>query len=259
MSIECHAHELIDTLRDSRDEFERMASARSLASLGAGAACAAPELAALLESTKAPVAAAAAFVLAEMGRPALSACPDLLQALMAQLSHPDGEVRHWSAVAMGRLGELAAPAASRLAELLSDPDEGILLAVMHALYEIGPPAREAAPRLLKLLEHSSSPVRQAAIKALLQVDPAGDVTRNGLIEAMAASPPRTRVHASLVVLRMSRMPEYSRSAALSCLIECLEAAAPQTRQEAAAGLGQLPSPPEAVVRALAKLLQDRYE
>ena len=89
-----------------------------------------------------------------------------LPALIAALQDSDGNVRGWSAQAIGEIGPDAASAVPALVTLLSDEDEGSRNSACIALRGIGPVAKEALPQLRKSLADPSKDVRQFAAMAI---------------------------------------------------------------------------------------------
>ena len=67
---------------------------------------------------------------------------------------------------MGKLGPLAAPASSALANALSDPVAEVRASAAWAIGRIGPAAKDAVPALRKALEDPDEQVRDDARKAL---------------------------------------------------------------------------------------------
>jgi HEAT repeat protein len=74
-----------------------------------------------------------------------------LSALITALRDSDGNVRAWSAQAIGEIGPDAAQAVPALIALLRSEDEGSRNSACIALYGIGLAAKEALPALQKAL------------------------------------------------------------------------------------------------------------
>jgi HEAT repeat protein len=92
-----------------------------------------------------------------------------LPALITALQDSDGNVRAWSAQAIGEIGPDAARAVPALIALLRSEDEGSRNSACIALYGIGPAAKEALPALQKALSDPSPDVRRFAQRAVEKI------------------------------------------------------------------------------------------
>jgi hypothetical protein len=96
---------------------------------------------------------------------------ETLPALITALADSDGQVRTWSAQAIGQIGPDAASAVPALIALLANADEGSRNGSCIAPGQIGPAAAPALPALQRALTDSSADVRrfaQLAIEAIQQ-------------------------------------------------------------------------------------------
>jgi len=93
-----------------------------------------------------------------------------LPALVAALQDSDGNVRAWSAQAIGDIGPDAVIAVPDLITLLSNADEGSRNSACIALRFIGPVAKEALPDLRKALSDPSKDVRGLAAWAIENIE-----------------------------------------------------------------------------------------
>jgi HEAT repeat protein len=89
-----------------------------------------------------------------------------LPALIAALQDSDGNVKGWSAQAIGEIGSDAVQAVPALVTLLASADEGSRNSACIGLRGIGPPAKEALPALRKSLTDPSADVRRFAELAI---------------------------------------------------------------------------------------------
>jgi len=224
-----------------------MASARALAALGPEAAPATMELTRLLEYGDPSKVAAAAFVLSEIGPRALEQEPALVDALIRSMAHEDAEVRHWSVVALARLGSRAKAAIPALVTALSDADEGVRLVTAHALGEFMSAANDAIEPLLAMLQDPSQSVRSAAAKALGLIAPDGERFAEALTRLLDDPVPSVRAYAVEALGNLAP----SDNAASAHLTRCLNDDSPGVRAKAAEAVPKLPNPSDELVRALA--------
>ncbi len=243
---------LVQKLARNSEEIVRMASARALAALGPEAAPAAIELARLLEFGDPPRASAAAFVLSEIGPKALEQEPRLVEALIHGMGHASEEVRHWSAVAIARLGAQASAAVPALVAALGDGDQGVRLVSAHALGDFGEGAAEAVQPLVTLLQDPMEGVRSAAARALAQIDPRGERSADALARLLGDPSATVRAYAAEALGAIGAGGE----AAATQLARCMSDESPEVRAKTAEAVGRLSSPPPDLVLALAQRLTD---
>src|SRR5262249_47520976 len=108
--------------------------------------------------------AAAADVLARMGRDGAAAVPDLVRLL----ADSDSWVRQSALRALGKVGPRAVP---ELAKVVASGDESGRKAAAELLGQIGPGARAAVRGLVQRLADDSPAVREASAEALAKIDP----------------------------------------------------------------------------------------
>ena len=105
-----------------------------------------------------------------------------VSAVLAELlSHADVNIRLTSAVALGNLGESAAPALPALTAALQDEDPRVRSAAASTLGAMGAAAQPARSSLAELERDPDSGTRQAAVTAIGQIDRERDGTK-GIIE-----------------------------------------------------------------------------
>lgn len=245
---------LAEALAASNSEFERMAHARALANLGsAAAAAAAPRLAQMLTAREPGSAAAAAFVLCEIGPAALAYCPQLPDNLAAQLGHWDGEVRHWAAAALGRVAPDSSQAAPQLRALLKDPDEGVCLAAIYALEAMDAAAGECLESLAHLLRSGRPGIRRAAARALATAAKSNRAAVAPLLAHALDGPDCAAGMAAAAALILMEDSEWD-MAAHAALEEAIENRNAARRREAIEAVSLLSNPSENVMVMLGKRL-----
>lgn len=89
-----------------------------------------------------------------------------LPVLIAALQDSEGDVRAWSAQAIGEIGRDAAEAVPALVALLGSADDGSRNSACIALYGIGPAAKDALPGLQMALADKNPDVRRFAQRAI---------------------------------------------------------------------------------------------
>jgi HEAT repeat protein len=147
------------SLAKDPDPARRVRAAGALARLGPEAVA---TLAELLRDKNDHVRYAAAWALWEVGPPAKTAVPALVELLK------DAEVKDAAAGALGGIGPEATPAAAALANLLKDKDEEVRRTAADALAKIegkAPPARRTQPAFRP---RNIDPENKAAVEALVE-------------------------------------------------------------------------------------------
>lgn len=166
------------------------------------------------ESTEEPVRKAVAQALADIGEPALEMMVDQMgrdplnayyyqevfdamgeksvSALASMLYHNDMYVRMSAAVALGRLGERAAPAIPELAKAARSSNYSDVAAAVTAMIAIGKPARQT---LVGLCESQFPIARSAGIGALVAMDVPVEQSLPILTRALEDKSPTIRVGA----------------------------------------------------------------
>jgi HEAT repeat protein len=194
--------ELIGRLKD-RDPVVREEACHALASLGAAAKPAVPDLIDALGDDHLPVYVAAGFALAEMGKDAV---PALMQAARSR----NTGVRAEAAYLLGRIGPDAIEAVPTLVEAMGGGDPEVREAAVTALGQIfdSSPASDPAPPLdlgsstipglLNLLartgagDPSWSLVRSEAAKTLGKIGPSSSAAVPALVGYLRDPDPRVR-------------------------------------------------------------------
>jgi len=179
--------------------------------------------------------------------PARAQSEEQIAALIRNLGSPKVRERRSAAVALGKMGGRALPAAKSLVQRLGDPDRSVRNAAVEALVSIGP---KVFPELRAAFAHADSNIRvQAAVVA-------GRMGRN----ALDLVPDLIRLHAdrsedvrAAATWAIGVIRPLSR-AAVAALIARLKDESPYPRQLAARGLAN--AGPDAM-RALADAMGDQ--
>lgn len=150
-------------LKDSETRV-KIAAATALAAFGEDAAGCAPEILALTDQTDNEVKYLAIGALA-----AIKAEEELLQAATKLLKDPDPGVKMSAVQALYDIGAAAAPSVGPLSDACKDPDASIRLMAAKALGKIGKSASSAAPALNGLMGDQDTYVRDAAREALSRI------------------------------------------------------------------------------------------
>ncbi|MBC8100716.1 MAG: HEAT repeat domain-containing protein, partial [Armatimonadetes bacterium] len=127
---------LIEALSDTEQSVSRFA-ALTLGQIGSSAAPAVPALAHLLASGNLDVRNSAAYALAQIGEPSISALTGALQGVSTAARIP-------AANALREIGRAAAPAVPALIVALNDPDADVRRAVARALERMNTPESQDA-------------------------------------------------------------------------------------------------------------------
>ena len=133
--------------------------------------------------------------------------------LIEALSDKDGDVRHFAASALGRIGPTAKPAVRPLIRLLHDEGVLIRLAAAEALGRIHGDPRgtgEASPPLIRALvgalKDEESSVRWSAAQALGEIGPAAKEAVPALTDALNDNNRRVRNRAALAMEKIQAAP-----------------------------------------------------
>ena len=173
---------------------------------------------------------------------------DLL--LNALATESDSSLHPKFASALGRLGEAAAPAVPRLAELLRDDHEEVREAAAAALGNIGPAASPAAGALARALRDCCHDVRAGAAEALGRVGPGASDAVPALVEALGDPISWVRLQSATALVAIK---PQSRDAA-DGFTRALGDSREEVRAVAAIGLSQYGTSAANVVPALRPLL-----
>lgn len=173
---------------------------------------------------------------------------DLL--LNALATESDSSLHPVFAHALGQLGEAAAPAVPRLAELLRDDHREIREAAAAALGNIGSAASAAVPALARALDDCCHDVRAGAAEALGRIGPAASDAVPALIEAL--DDPISWVRLQSAEALVSIRPR-SRDAA-AAFTRALRDPREEVRAAAAKGLSQFGASAADALPALGHLL-----
>jgi HEAT repeat protein len=127
---------LIEALQ-SRGEGQDYAPVYALGSIGPAAASAKPALVKAISAKDETLALFSAWALAMIDPSDAEVAKKSVPLLRIGLADPEAEIRHQAAVALGKLGPLAKPAAAALQEAQRDPDPEVSAAAAAALKAIG--------------------------------------------------------------------------------------------------------------------------
>jgi len=136
-------------------------------------------------------AEAAALALGRLGDAALPAARDLL-------SRPNVDARWWATRALGEIGSAAA--ISLLIEQCADPDPDVRACAIYALGLSGERAVDAAPTLVQRLADSSMHVGRLAADALARI---GSVATPALITLLKEGTPPVRGRAARALAQIA--------------------------------------------------------
>ena len=173
---------------------------------------------------------------------------DLL--LSALATEADSSLHPRFASALGRLGEAAAPAVPRLAELLRDDHQEVREAAAAALGNIGPAASPAAGALARALRDCCHDVRAGAAEALGRVGPGASEAVPALVEALGDPISWVRLQSATALVAIK---PQSRDAA-DGFTRALGDSREEVRAMAAIGLSQYGTSAANAVPALRPLL-----
>lgn len=156
---------LVKILHEDPDGWIRTIITLTLGKMGKEAAPAVPSLIKALSDKHYEVRQGAATALGKIGQLKSEA----IRALIRTLNDVYPDVRQAAAVALGKMGEAAAPAVPRLIHLLKQSQsQGVVVAVVEALGEIGKPAKRSLKTLKGVLQSATDPDVEDAAKAAIQ-------------------------------------------------------------------------------------------
>lgn len=160
-----------------------------------------------------------------------------LTAWAQDLSSSDARVRRSGAFALGRLGPAAVTALPQLIEALADRDAGVREAAASAVGEIGPEARDALPTLLDRLSRDPEPrVRRSAACAVGGLKAPAATGSSALEKALNDASPAVRQMAAWALGQLQPLPEAT---ALEALPKALADTDPLVRRDVIGALGDL--------------------
>ena len=168
----------IADLLDKDDVHVRFLAAKVLGDIGAAAAKATPALIAALESEPDLVAGQAGEALAAVGG------KDVVTRLERLLDEGDRRRMARACDVLGKLGEQAAPALSRLIALAGGADPETAVHAVRAIGAVGPAAQEAVPVLVKHVPGDHHPLGLAAAEALGALGPAAKAGADALARGL---------------------------------------------------------------------------
>ena len=184
--------------------------------------------------------------------PAITLAQGALQQSMEELAAPDADVRSAAAVALGRMGADAAPAAAALTRALGDEAAKVRANAAWALARIGPAAGVALPELTGALSDDSPDVRgRAAICLGVLGDAAADAV--GALRALVEDDDEAIVATAAGALWQVTGRPGDAVAILQALLESPDA---RTRTNAAGAIGRVGPPARQFAAALVRALED---
>jgi HEAT repeat protein len=157
-------------LKDKEPEVRRKA-ALSLAQMGKEAGPAVPDLTAALKDEKTAVRLAAVTAIWRLGAIAKDAAPEVIK--LYKDAEQEDEVRLMAVFALGKIGVANKEVMPALIEILGTGSPGDKRQAALVLGQIGPDAKEAVPGLLKIYENSAMDPNSSkrAADALKKIDP----------------------------------------------------------------------------------------
>ncbi|MBI4604587.1 MAG: HEAT repeat domain-containing protein [Planctomycetes bacterium] len=157
---------------------------------------------------------------------------------------------HYTTSALFEIGPAAAPA---LAEALEGQTANVRLQAALALHRLGPAAAPAAPALLAALRDGGWTLRSEAFEALLAIDPTGEACVPVLL-AIVREDPRPDQPLGFLARIAKRSPRAVER--LCSLLRDSEGSPPGLRPRVAEAIGDQKLVGDAIVNALASVLQD---
>jgi HEAT repeat protein len=177
-----------------------------------------------------------------------------VQALAAQLSHADVEVRRAALEILETLGPDAAPATVELVGALRDRDKFVRWSAARTLGRIGPAEEEAvASALAQLLTDADLDVRLAAMTALEHLGPVAQVAAPDICRTVRSTDAELRLAA---IRALAVIGGSDAQAAIPDISAAVADADARVRQAAIQVLGRLGPAARDAVPALRQALQD---
>ncbi len=205
-----------------------------------------PVLAKALEDSDPSVRVAALDELTSIGEPAV---PVLTKALEKPA------VRYWAVLALGELGDKAAPAVDALIAALKDDRAETRREVLVTLARIGPDAAKAVPAITPLLNDQDKAVAHAAVLALGRMGPAAASAVDAVRQLRKTTKDELMKTVSAWALaHIEPTNEAARRDAIAQLTEALQAENPRVQSAALKGLVELEPDPARLVPILAGVL-----
>lgn len=117
------------------------------------------------------------------------------------LKDKEPEVRRTAALSLAQMGKDAGPAVPDLAVVLKDEKPAVRLAAVTAIWRLGPVAKDAAPEIVKLYKDADQEdgVRLMAVFALGKIGVAHKEVMPALIEILGTGSPGDKRQAALVL------------------------------------------------------------
>jgi HEAT repeat protein/outer membrane protein assembly factor BamB len=235
--------ELTAAMTDARP-LVRHAALSILAEIGPPAASAVPKLIELVGHDEPETCRLAAAALGPVG----DASEAVVAVLTGALDDPDPKVRDAATTTLAQLARAASNVLPALLALLDDMDTEKLVrhGALLTLAKIGRAAASAAPQLIELVGHDDPVTRQMAVSTLGTVGDASDATVTALIDALSDENRAVR-HGALSAL--AKIGPAAASAAPK-LIELVGDNDPLTRRLAIKSLDAVGDASQAAVTAL---------
>lgn len=155
---------------------------------------------ALAKTQPAPVRSIAACSLATLGADAAPAIPELCRCLTAE----EESVRDVAAVALGKIGAPAVPALQRMLQF-SNPL--VVDAARSALNAIGPPDTSILPELERDMAHPNPATRKSALKKTAQLRQSAHPSIPRILALTRDPDPAVRAEACLTYARIQAPPQ----------------------------------------------------
>ena len=278
--------ELLKMARD-KDRAARIEAVLALAAMGSAARSAVPELIRFLKSPKAEGRGGAVYALVKIGaadivpilertvkdpddemlrmvsawglvslRPGNPRVAKLaLSHLIKGLSHDHPVARREAVMALGKLGNRAAPSVPKLISLLDTPDPLLRAEILHSLGQVGPKARPAIVSAVKSLHHPDPQVRAAGAYFLGKMGRSSLPAVSQLRRMLNSRVSYEQTIAAWALVQIDPRPKFVR-VAVPKLIATLDHNDPDARLEAARTLGRIGKGRPHVVNALRKCAKD---
>lgn len=237
-------------LLQSGNARERGNAVAALATFGARASVAAPNLIELLDDPDANVRLQTTLALAIIGKEAL---PSLRLALQSK----NPLMRMGAALTLGHMDAAAAPLVPELRQLLEDPEVSVRCHAAQALWRIDAKADVVLPTFIAALKSSQDHnVQMGVLSTLSQMGDAADPALPALKEVLKNSTEgQVRLAAALAVWNL----DNDAALVVPVLETLLDNKSAGYRYDAAHALGEIGKAAQAALPALAKTLRDSDE